>query len=372
MKRILIIAAPFGFGPASKALSIAEYLRERYLTAFSTAGNSVEFLRGSAARRSKIYSGNFKVLFPTRESLKEFDGFIAINHLPAIAQLSALGLASRSILVDSLATWRSKLSEPPLPADLSAYVVQDELREDDAHRPNRPANARVTAPILWPDEDEVPLTERHGVLLHVGGMTSPNANADSAKRITCEFIAPLVESLAQANQQTTILGNAEVLNSVQFASSSKLLANVSPRAALDAIGRARLLITTPGIGAIYEAMSKGTPTILLPPMNSTQLSHYQVLTKKGLRGVLEPQLRDSLGRRLSSVHWSQQTPMLIRLLSANAPAFLAMSRSAILPLLADSGTSTLSSLAKQIKSMRSCLSDVSPRTTLIDALDKMG
>ncbi len=372
MKRILIIAAPFGFGPASKALSIAEYLRERYLTAFASSGNSVEFLRSCATRRTKIYSGNFKNLFPTHENLKDFDGFIAINHLPAIMQLGALGLASRSIFVDSLATWRSKLSEPPLPTDLSAYVVQDELREDDVHRPSRPAGALVTAPILWPDDDEVPLAERHGVLLHVGGMTSPNASADSMKRIACEFIAPLVEMFAQANQQTTILGNAEILNSVQFAAPSKLLGNASPRTALDAIGQAKLLVTTPGIGAIYEAMSKGTPTILLPPMNSTQLSHYQVLTKKGLRGVLDPQLRDSLGRRLGSVHWSQQTPMLIRLLSANAPAFVAMSRSTILPLLAGSGMSALRSLAEQLKLIGSGLSDVSPQATLIDALDKIG
>ncbi len=370
MKRALIVVAPFGFGPASKALTIADYLRDRYHVAFASSGSPVEFIRTWAPQQATVFSGIFKNTFATRSSLNEFDCFLAVNQLPAITHLGELGLAGRSILVDSLAQWRAESCASPLPKDLLAYIVQDELKSHA--RSPLPAGAVVTAPILWPDNELVPLSRRKGVLLHVGGMTSPVARLDHVTRIVTEFIGPLVDLMAEANQQITILGNTDVLQSAAFDSKPRLLANVSPKEAIHEIGHAKLLVTTPGIGAIYEAMSKGTPTVLLPPMNSTQSRHYQVLTEMGIPGVLAPCIREDLVQKLGALPWTQQTPFLLKIISNNTEALLKMSRSAISPLLSAERELASGAIVEKMTALWSSLSRTSPRSAVIDALGGIG
>jgi hypothetical protein len=151
----------------------------------------------------------------------------------------------------------------------------------------------------------------------------------------------------------------------------KVLGSVSPASAIQAIGRAKLLITTPGIGATYEAMSKRTPIILLPPINSTQFRHYRVLTKRGIVGVLSDRARDTFANRLASLPWQRQTSALLEIYQKNAANIVRVADSVLGPFLANDGRSNLEDYLAKVDALWSSLSQVSPREAVIAALDRL-
>ena len=150
-----------------------------------------------------------------------------------------------------------------------------------------------------------------------------------------------------------------------------VLGNVSPASAFQAIGGTKLLITTPGNGAMYEAISKRTPLILLPPMNSTQLQHYRAMTGQGVAGILGEAARDALSARLVALPWQHQTPTLLNILAANASNILRMADAVFNRIFAKENDLNLEDYSAKINALWPSLSQVSPQETVIVALEKL-
>lgn len=370
MKTALIIAAPFGFGPSSKALIIAEYLKDDYSVSIASSGNAVEFLRRNVSPNIRIFSGLFRRIFPSRETLNGFDAFIAINHVPALIHLTELGVAKRSVFIDSIAQWRADTEPVRFPDELLAHIVQDELGEQPAASPVAADHTIVTAPLLWPDDTVLTTNERKGILIHTGGIASPAVGAELVSTVTSTVIGPIVESVARHVQDVTLLGNAAALRDLPRINVTTL-GSVSPARAIREIGRAKLLITTPGIGAIYEAMSKKTPIILLPPMNSTQLRHYRVLTRLGILGMLGEKSRDELWNHLKTMPWQHQATALMKILSANGPFLTRRVEAILAPLITAEGNPLLVAYQQTMGKLWGMLSQVSPRDAIRSALDQV-
>jgi hypothetical protein len=371
MKQILIIAAPFGFGPPSKALILAEYLRGRYKVSISSTGSAVEFLQANAPEDVDILQGLFRKAFATRETLTGFDAFISVNQVPALHHLAALGFAERSVFVDSISQWRAEFEPGSLPKGLLAHIVQDEFPESASDRVRHPASAVVTAPLLWPDEVRPATDERRGVLVHTGGMTSPTAGMDLISVITSDLIVPILASISGCGHKVSLLGNADAFRGLQGALGLNVLGSVSPASAFQAIGGAKLLITTPGNGAMYEAMSKRTPLILLPPINSTQLQHYRVMTRHGIVGILGEPARDAISARLAALPWQHQTPTLLKILAANASNIVRMADTVLDRVFAKEGNFNLEDYLAKVDVLWASLSQVSPQASIIQALDRL-
>ena len=93
--------------------------------------------------------------------------------------------------------------------------------------------------------------------------------------------------------------------------SSQMPANVKIHGAVDPfiargfLSGSELLLLTPGIGTIYEAMTFQTPFLVLAPTNSTQLFKFQVFQSRNIEHVLRGNaLLDSL-HQLSHLPWQQ-------------------------------------------------------------------
>jgi hypothetical protein len=143
-----------------------------------------------------------------------------------------------------------------------------------------------------------------------------------------------------------------------------------PHLPIQAIGGAKLLITTPGHGAVYEAMSKRTPLILLSPMNSTQLRHNRVMTGQGIVGILGDPARDALSARLASLPWQHQTPTLLKILAANASNILRIADAVVDRVFAKERDLNLDDYLKKVDILWASLSQVSPQEAVISALDR--
>jgi hypothetical protein len=367
LREVLIVAAPFGLGPASKALIIAEYLRGGHRLSFSAEEGPASFLRANAPPGAEVVVGRFRERFGARESLAPFDVIISVNQMPALRHVCALGLARRAIFVDSLAGWRAEAEPEGAPEGLLAHVVQDEIPDPASPRRPMPPGAVLCAPLVWPSTQASGAGVRRGVIVHAGGM-GPSGNSRAiVAEIAARLIVPIVIHARRRREQVALLGKAEVFGGLSPLPGVTMLGSISPAQALAAISQAELLVTTPGIGAIYEAMSCRTPVLLLPPMNSTQARHARVLARQGIPTVISAQTLATLGERLATMPWHHQTAVLLASLAQHAGQLAVRARAALDRMLIDE-SDRIDALAKA-DALWGGLSRVSPRDIIRAAVD---
>lgn len=318
-RNILITAAPIGFGPASKAWLIAEELRRTHSVTINISGDAADFLKANVQPDVPVVAGAFGDVFRDRASLDGFDAVIAVNQMVAMARLTRIGLASRSILVDSLTHWRSTVDEIQAPPGLLAHLVQDYPALEGALSRKLPPGVTAVAPIIHRGARH---GERRGIVIHTGGMAVPTDVGVPFREAVVRLFGLTLEAALEKRGEVTFLGNPHALGHIPGAERATILGSISPVQAAEAIGRAELLISTPGIGAVYEAIGQDTPVILLPPTNSTQITHYRVLTSQGLAGTLPHAIRDTLARVMEQLPWEKHKPYLIEQLAQNAPVAL--------------------------------------------------
>jgi hypothetical protein len=373
MKHVLLIAAPFGFGPGSMALALAEYLHGKYRVSICTSGSAADFVAANAGEGVQVIRGVFRNVFATRESLAAYGAFIAINQVPALRHLAALGLGGVSIFLDTLAEWRAEYDREPLPGGLLGHFVQDELHGPDGRRAAHPTGAVVVGPVLWPPEG-VPAVarERRGILVHTGGMTSPLAGHDPVNVIAAQLVWPIVLAIAARGERVTVMGNAEVLRRQAPAADVELLGSVSPARAQEEIATTKLLVTTPGTGAVLEAMALRTPILLLPPMNSTQLQHNDVFSARGIEGILGDGTREQISARLRPLPWSSQTPALLNALAQNAAQIARMAEQPLDRLINALGQPEVERYVARVDALWATLSRTSAKEVILGALAQLG
>lgn len=366
-RRVLIVAAPFGLGPASKALIIAEFLGGEHHVSFSCEDGPAGFLSANAPPGAEVLVGRFRERFDSRESLARFDVIVSVNQMLALLHVCELGLARRAIFVDSLASWRAEAEPEGAPQGLLAHLVQDEIPDPASPRRSLPPGAVLCAPLLWPSKEMPDAGARQGVIVHVGGMRPSGNSRAPVAEIAEKLIVPIVMHARRRREQVALLGNAEVFSGLPRLPGVTMLGSISPAQALAAIGRAELLVTTPGIGAIYEAMSCRTPVLLLPPMNSTQARHARVLARQGIPAVVSAQTLSNLGERLATMPWHQQTAVLLASLAQYADQ-LAVRACATLDRMLIDESARVDALAKS-DALWGGLSRISPRDIIRVAVD---
>lgn len=312
--RVLIVAAPYGFGPAAKALIVAHGLQDQADLAFCADREAWAFIDRHKPAGVACHRGIFAHRFPDRDSLLAFDQVISVNHAPALVHLHMLGLAARTVFIDSLLAWREASASAAVPPGLLGYLVQDYPGASGLLDRALAAQVALTAPLLWPMPPPDPAAARDGVVLHLGGMTSPLASWDQIAPSVAALVRCVADAAATRGQALTVMGSSHLAGLDLAGGPVTVLGDISPEAAAQRIAGAAALVTTPGIGAVFEALSQDTPVILLPPMNSTQLLHHQVLTRAGLPGVLSGAKRARLQAVAGTLDWQQQTGLCLALL----------------------------------------------------------
>ena len=317
--RVLIVAAPFGFGPAAKALILVRGLQDRADLALCADREAWDFIDRHKPAAVACHRGIFAHCFADRASLLPFDHVISVNHAPALVHMQALGLAGRTVFVDSLLAWREASASAAVPPGLQAYLVQDYPGAAGLLGRALAAQVALTAPLLWPLPPSDPSADRRGVVLHLGGMTSPLASWAEISGSVAALVQSVVAAVAAQGQPLTVMGSPHLAGLGLDGGPVTVLGDISPERAAQLIAGAAVLITTPGIGAIFEALSQDTPVILLPPMNSTQLLHHQVLTGAGLHGLLSAAHQARLTALAGTLDWKQQTLACLALLRRVGP-----------------------------------------------------
>ena len=288
MKNALVIAAPFGFGPASKAIHIARTLAPSLSVTMVSAGDAHRFVTRHAPAGTVCRAGTLAAVFSVQD-LAAFDLIVCVDNAPAARYLSRSGLGDRVVFVDDLLQWRVGLDELQNDQPIRAYLVQD---FPGAGQHLSACNARqveLVAPVVWGSgRAPVPAAERAGLTLCIGGGTSPLVSWGHIRHLVARLIKAAWQVSRRYRTPLYVIGNDHM---AEFAAAAprhlNILGSVSPDRSSELIGSSRLLITTPGIGASYEAIQAATPLLLLPPMNSTQLQQFRVFRQQGMAHVLD-------------------------------------------------------------------------------------
>ena len=323
-KNVLIIAAPFGFGPASKALLIADALEGDANISILTDGDAFTFVAKYRSDSTKCLKGIFSRLYPDENSVGAFDFFVSVNNQPAVHHLARLGRAAQTIFHDSLLSWRANgLGNNSLPTGLLAYLVQDYPGAKAYLGLCRTKHAALTAPLVWQNASGNQPIVQGNWILHLGGMTSLFADWESVRLPVLSIVSTVSDLALSSGRTLTVIGGNYLRNlETCRLPDINIRGDVSPAVSATLIAGSELVLTTPGIGAIYEAMASSTPFILLPPMNSTQLFHYKILSSLGVPGSMSPEVAGALFQDMAKTVWERQTLLIIGWLNRNHLALL--------------------------------------------------
>jgi aminodeoxyfutalosine deaminase len=321
--RLLIIAAPFGFGPAAKALILSHSLQESAGVTLCSDREAYQFICKHKASPSTCFQGVFSRTFENRRSLSGYDFFLSISNAPALQHLSQLGLAGRTIFLDSLLLWRASNEVIPTPEGLLAYLAEDHIGTAALLDQCSAPTVSLIAPLMWPLPVSVPSESRRGIVLHLGGITSPLAQWEDIAAPVSAIVTEVGHLAGRYGKQLTVIGSSHLKDLSLPMDNHTVLGSTSPEITAQLIAGAELVITTPGIGVVYEAIAKDTPVFLLPPMNSTQLHQYHVFAENSIPSAVPPNIAARLAESAMAATWDQQTHLCLVELCARPQAFVA-------------------------------------------------
>lgn len=324
-RSVLIIAAPFGYGPAARALLVAQGLVDVADVTILSARDAYRFVERHKPDGVACRKGVFRKLFLSANDLAAFDLFISINNEPAVLHLLDLGLAARTVFIDSVLPWRAASHPPESREPILSYLVQD-FPGVRAHLAQCQAQTvALTAPMLWskPHDGVRPPRPKGQVTLHVGGVTSPLVSWDMLRGPIEGFLARAHALTHSFGRRLVVIGSRHLGQWTQAnAPDVAILGDISPPETAALIGRSEVLLSTPGIGAIYEAMASAVPVVVFPPTNSTQVLQYAVYTDAGLPGTMAEPASKALRQNAAGLPWQQQTTYSIDFLHHHLAACL--------------------------------------------------
>ncbi|WP_436911661.1 hypothetical protein [Halosimplex marinum] len=308
--RFLLTAEPFGFGPASKAKTVARYIEDAVDEAdilVATEKSALEFSRNNVSVFDEIYDTE-RVSVDSILADERIDGLVSVMEADAV--VAAANRRVPAYFVDSLYwfwEWESPESvidsfesgAPPETTDaeyaaltrhetkIVAHLLSDHSfvqtfpgwRRDDVAVDRFAPISRVN-PIVDTTYD---FDERTGdrILLNFCGQLSPAASLDDAVtyvETVLEAMSPTLSELQGRGYQPLIAGNSTVLEGVDTSYPARSLSHETMLSEIDA---ADLLFSPPSITTLYEASLYETPVCLLPEQHPGHWRNYRRMKENG-------------------------------------------------------------------------------------------
>jgi hypothetical protein len=270
------VATSFGFGPVSKAVSLALELKRqapRLERRFLGAGISFDYARKSGA---------FDVL--TNVDVDDHEQLVTL--LPTLTSNAAVfSVLNLSILplwkstypplyfVDSLAwMWPS----PPAGIEnVAAYFVQDYLLSPERIQEWRcssplvlvaPIEARTLAQI------EVPGEKSNRLLVNFSGCANPFAPASLYEDYASVLTSAILEAAGERFAQIVFCCNESLARYLRgkFGAESVRFEHLPHRDFLQMLVSSKTVLSAPGITSTLEALTLGVPVRFLLPQNDSQ------------------------------------------------------------------------------------------------------
>lgn len=274
MRRILFVSTAFGFGPTSKAVTIARELR------VNSPDVSVEFAGLGIALEFATLASVFNRVHPVNVDNASGDRELAnlcndSNAVVSIMNWRVVGLDLRRpvYVVDSL-TWMW----PQIPFNMDAvarYFVQDYLLGD--HKLNvthASSKLEIVGPIVSHETRSIRRKQsvKRNLLVNFAGAASPLCPDAYFLDYSLGVAHAVVSSWASEFESILFCSNSTVAAKLRqsFPGDTVVAACLPHHQFLEEMSSCSAMMSTPGITTTLEAAQMNVPMVFLPPQNYSQ------------------------------------------------------------------------------------------------------
>ena len=272
MQRVIFVSTSFGFGPASKAVTIARELRANSTVSVEFAGSGIalDFVL-LAAVFDQVHHIDVDDPSGDQELERLCAGCSAVVSVMNW-RVTEIDLRAPIYMVDSL-TWMW----PKLPnvSAVARYFVQDYLLGDrEYHFVRLSHNMEIVGPIVSRDtgKERRERPQENRLLVNFAGAASPLCPDSYFWDYSLAVARAIVARWEGEFDSIRFCSNQRISDRLQqeLGGASIEAASLPHGQFLDEMSMCSTLMTTPGITATIEAVRMGVPLLFLPPQNYSQ------------------------------------------------------------------------------------------------------
>lgn len=290
-RRMVCDAVPFGFGPASKLVSVLRRLPPTIDVVVLGTGSTAELVTSSLPDVDfrMCDTESMSALSPHRELVQQSDLFLSVMNPIALRWAQSQG--SRTATMDSLFWMWDRVPREFAAAD--HYFIQRfsgvEAKLSQADMPIR--NPLLVGPIL--DDFGGRWAPANELLLNLGGLRSSaiDGNESRYERLVAGIIRGALAD--HPFRAVRVAGGSDGLASLAAEAGIRAipgiaLESLSHRGYMESLSRAAVLLSSPGLTATLEAFGMGVPVVFLPPQNYSQSLILETLWANGAAAGTPP------------------------------------------------------------------------------------
>lgn len=264
---IAFVAAPYGFGPSSKAIAISSYFPSSINSDFFSDGPALDLALASREFRKCIRLDFNAPPNKVGEIMSRYRSVVFVNTTRFLKACSQKG--NSLVFVDTLA-WIRRAGISSLPP-LNAYFAQRFYNHCFADGLESTGFFQATGaivPKMFANPKWESIASKKSPIVHCGGLFSPAMRPGA----DLNFVAHLCTTLNRMGRPVRVI-LPKYLHShfAALAAPDISLIDCSPVDVKEHIESSLFALTTSGIEFTYESALLGVPTLFLPPFNATQL-----------------------------------------------------------------------------------------------------
>ena len=271
MTRILINAEPFGFGPSAAAFEIFNIIKKEFPSiylGYLGEGHDLDLQR-------KLPYDSFIVNAPgdTLETFDGFDIFITAMDRNKAKQAKMAGLTV--IFYDALSWFWSDFSHFEY---IDYYIYQAFFNKSKFPERSGPDLIEIAPLSLDFSNADKNRPKANYALINFGGLQNfywDDTETFAYVDLILKNIYPL---LAQHFKEIIVIGNSKI--ATEFSSFS--IKTVTPFEAKSLTNNASFVLSTPGLGNIYDLANANTSCLFLPPANDSQGQQLDTLKQQNI------------------------------------------------------------------------------------------
>lgn len=277
--RLGVYALPFGYGPASKAIAVAQALHARGVATdwiFISSGIGLDLMARSAVPATVVDARTLDVDEElARQLTTRLDGMIVVMHRPWANRLAP---HLPVFCVDSLGfMWRPDAFEKfPGIQRVERYYAQDVFGASEALRATGLRQLTPVPPIVDLRRGSYDMGSTKTVF-HLGGLLNPFPDD-----LTTAYVAGIAAIARRLDASALVLTSSAATQRFAGELAGLRAESLSHGQAISAFCHAGLVHTTPGLTCLLELAHLRVAAIPLPPENYSQLLNLrQMVTRFG-------------------------------------------------------------------------------------------
>lgn len=260
-KNLFLFSNPFGYGPTSKLIVIAEEIKKKWPGEIFIAGNGLveEIIDKNKFKFIKCDQRNIEEI---ENLLNKYNNAYVVSSLNRFAIKAAHNLNIPNVFIDGLTWMWDNIPDDYLLADIyfCTYFpgVEDKLKDKN--------NTKIIEYILA-DLPKKSITN-NDFLIHLGGAENPIEEKLNENYFVA--LSKILHSL-KYNNKILITGGS---NALKFFSNLNnkyfIVKNYKKNEYLNILAKCKHLFTTSGLNGTYEAFKMQIPTSFILPLNLSQ------------------------------------------------------------------------------------------------------